>query len=465
MILQPLRPIRAIINQMKKLKPKQTKLILALVLLALGLVTRFAFYGQPKEAVLDEVYFGKFINTYYTHEYYFDIHPPLGKLILAGFAAPFGYQPTSNFDSIGTKYTDNNYQILRFLPTLAGALLPLVIFLLALELGLSPIASFFAGILIVFDNGLATQARFILIDSFLLLFGFSSLLCYLKSRRDKGKLGWLVGAALLAGAAASIKWTGLTFLALIIACEIYSIARHVVSKYVTWRLVVIFVLPAAIYISSFAINFSLLTRTGTGDAFMSPGFQKTLVGSQFRTKDNLGTPNFVGKFFELNQQMLSANQRITASHPYSSKWYSWPFMVRPMAYWTGSDGASIYFFGNPIVWWGTTAGLIIASLLFIARKSWRKKRFLALLLIGYLINLLPFISIGRVMFIYHYMVALIFAILITALLIDQLEDKLIVITVASSLALAGFIFFAPFTYGLPLSPSALPLRVWLPSWR
>lgn len=450
---------------MKKLKSKQSKLLFALALLFLGLATRFAFFGQPKEAVLDEVYFGKFINAYYTHEYFFDIHPPLGKLILAGFAAPFGYQPTSNFDSIGTKYTDNNYQILRFLPTLAGALLPLVIFLLALELGLSPIASFLAGMLTVFDNGLATQSRFILIDSFLLLFGFSSLLCYLKSRRDNGKIGWLIGAALLAGAAASVKWTGLTFLALIFGYEIYSITKHVVSKYVTWRLVAILVLPVAIYISSFAIHFSLLTKTGAGDAFMSPGFQKTLVASQFRTTDNLGTPNFIGKFFELNQQMLSSNQRITASHPYSSRWYSWPLMVRPMAYWTSADGASIYFFGNPIVWWGTTAGLIIASILFIARKSWRKKRFLALLLIGYLINLLPFMSIGRVMFIYHYMVALIFAILITALLIDQLEDKLIVITVASSLAMAGFIFFAPLTYGIPLNTSDLPLRIWLPSWR
>ena len=450
---------------MKKIKPKQLKLLFALGLLGLGLITRFAFFGQPKEAVLDEVYFGKFINAYYSHEYYFDIHPPLGKLIIAGFAAPFGYQPTSNFDSIGTKYADNNYQILRFLPTLAGALLPLVIFLLALELGLSPLASFFAGLMIVLDNGLITQARFILIDSLLLLFGFSSLLCYLKSRHDKGRLGWLVAAGLLAGAAVSIKWTGLTFLALIIGFEIFNIAKRIVTKYVTWRLIALFVLPILIYVAAFAVHFHLLTKTGTGDDFMTQGFQKTLIGSRYRTTDNLGTPNFVGKFFELNQQMFTSNQRITASHPYSSKWYSWPLMIRPMAYWTGTNGESIYFFGNPIIWWGTTIALLVASYLYLARPAWRQKKFLGLLLIGYLINLLPFIGIGRVMFIYHYMVALIFAILIAVYLIDQLEDKLIVITVATSLALAGFVFFAPFTYGLPLNASALPLRIWLPSWR
>ncbi len=450
---------------MKKLKTKQLKLIFALALLGLGLLTRFAFFGQPRQAVLDEVYFGKFINAYYTHEYYFDIHPPLGKLLLAGFAAPLGYKPTSSYDSIGTNYTDNNYQLLRFLPTLAGALLPLIIFLLALEFGLSPLASLFAGLLTVFDNGLTTQARFILIDSFLLLFGFSSLLCYLKSRQKNGRLGWLIAAAVLAGATASVKWTGLTFLVLIVGLELYSLRHQIVKKFVTWRLLALTLLPILLYFSAFAIHFSLLTHSGSGDDFMTPGFQKTLIASRYRTSDNLGTPNLFAKFYELNYQMFASNQRITASHPYASKWYSWPLMARPMAYWTGTDNSSIYFFGNPIIWWGTTIALIIASVLFIIRPDWRKKKYLGLLLLAYLLNLLPFMGIGRVMFIYHYMVALIFAILITALLIDQLKDKLIVITFFSSLAVIGFIFFAPFTYGLSLSPVALNWRIWLPSWR
>ncbi|MFN7088533.1 MAG: phospholipid carrier-dependent glycosyltransferase [Candidatus Paceibacteria bacterium] len=51
--------------------------------LSLGLITRFLFIWNPPEVVFDEVHFGKFLYAYFTGEYYFDIHPPLGKLILA----------------------------------------------------------------------------------------------------------------------------------------------------------------------------------------------------------------------------------------------------------------------------------------------------------------------------------------------------------------------------------------------
>jgi dolichyl-phosphate-mannose-protein mannosyltransferase len=73
------------------------------VLLALGLLTRFWLFGYPNTAVFDEVYFGKFVSAYYTHQYFFDIHPPLGKLLIAGFAWLFHYTPTQSFDSIVTR--------------------------------------------------------------------------------------------------------------------------------------------------------------------------------------------------------------------------------------------------------------------------------------------------------------------------------------------------------------------------
>ncbi len=454
-----------LLKSVKNLKTKQLKILLAAIILGLGLLTRFAYFGHPKQAVLDEVYFGKFVNAYFTHEYFFDIHPPLGKLLIAGFAAPLGYQPTSNFDSIGAEYADNNYQILRFLPTLAGAILPLIIFLLALQLGLSPITAFLAGLMTVFDNGLATQSRFILIDSFLLLFGFASLACYIKSQAKGGNMYWMLGAAMLAGAAVSIKWTGLTFLALIIGYEIYSLKKGTIKYQPTLRLAALFVLPIIIYFTTFTIHFSLLNKSGSGDDFMSANFQKSLDGNRHQTADGLGTINILGKFHELNYQMYASNQRITADHPYASKWHSWPFMIRPMAYWTGAQNASIYFFGNPILWWGTTIAVAAAVLLYIAKRKWRAKKFFGFLLIGYFANLLPFIVIGRVMFIYHYMTALVFAMLITAYIIDQLDNKWPVAIAVGSLTVISFIFFMPFTYGLPLSTTTLPWRIWLPSWR
>jgi dolichyl-phosphate-mannose--protein O-mannosyl transferase len=95
----------------------------------------------------------------------------------------------------------------------------------------------------------------------------------------------------------------------------------------------------------------------------------------------------------------------------------------------------------------------------------QNKRLKLLILGGFLLNWLPFISIGRVMFLYHYMVALIFAILALAHIIDENKYRNKIFAVLIILNAAAFIFFAPLTYGLPLTESAYNLRAWFPAWK
>ena len=84
---------------------KKEKIAIA-VLLALSLATHFAWFGYPDMTVFDEVHFGKFLSAYFTHAYYFDIHPPLGKLILAGWGWLWGFQPGFSFSNIGDVFPD-----------------------------------------------------------------------------------------------------------------------------------------------------------------------------------------------------------------------------------------------------------------------------------------------------------------------------------------------------------------------
>ena len=219
-----------------------------------------------------------------------------------------------------------------------------------------------------------------------------------------------------------------------------------------------FLIPLVLYFSVFVIHFSLLTKPGSGDAFMKPTFHQD---------------NVITKFFQLNTEMYRSNQRLTATHPYSSQWYSWPFMSRPIFYWV-SENSRIYLLGNPIIWWGSSMAVLL-SLMYIIRH-----RIIKILLAGYFLNLLPFIGIKRIMFLYHYLTGLVFAILILVYLIENIQpfDKhfgrelsaerlrarkiFIGLAVASAVA---FIYFAPLTYGLPLSPKAYDARIWLPSWK
>ena len=189
---------------------KKEKIAIA-VLLALSLATHFAWFGYPDMTVFDEVHFGKFLSAYFTHAYYFDIHPPLGKLILAGWGWLWGFQPGFSFSNIGDVFPDNTYMALRFLPSLAGSLLPLVIYFIARKLKMGWPAALAAGLFVALDNALVVQSRLILLDSFLLLFGFGAVLCWLNSRDKPNRYPWLLAAGVLGAMAMSIKWTGAAF--------------------------------------------------------------------------------------------------------------------------------------------------------------------------------------------------------------------------------------------------------------
>ena len=451
-----------------------------IIIIAASLATHFAFFGHPKETVFDEVHFGKFVSGYFTHEYFFDIHPPLGKLLISAAGWIGGYRPGFSFSEIGQEFGDLTYLWLRFLPTLAGVIFPIVIFFLGRRFSFSNLAAFSAASFIILENSILVQARYILLDQFLLLFGFSSLLFYLRYRQE-GKFGSLAIAGLFGALAMSIKWTGATFLALIFIAEAVNLlfkkelgnARSILSVIIN-----LIAVPLVVYVSFFAIHLGLLGKSGPCDAFMSPSFQKSLSGSIYQNDSVIQKKDLWGKIRELNVVMYTANANLKSEHPYSSQWYTWPFMARPIYYWfkasndAQSPGASrIYFLGNPLIWWASSITVLFAiitalsrGLVFRGEKPLERPTF-NILLGGFVLNLLPFLSISRVMFLYHYLAALVFAILMLCYLVDCLRQRKIIFGTLIILSIALFIFFAPLSYGLNLSDKAYELRVWLPSWK
>jgi dolichyl-phosphate-mannose-protein mannosyltransferase len=338
---------------------------------------------------------------------------------------------------------------------------------------------------------LLVESRFILIDSMLILFGLSAVTCFIAARRRTGKirLVLMAASAILAGLCLSTKWTGLAALGLIgltwLTDQIYHWKKY------DWknRLIegaMLLALPFLVYTSVFWVHFKLLTHTGQGDAFMSQKFQSTLKGNALY--DPTVHLSFHEKFIDLNNAMSQSEKSLlTATHPYGSKWSTWPLMIRPVYYWQGDTLANgrqgnIYLLGNPVVWWGILAVILggaLASSNALARL--RRYRFtFGFLGAAYLVNFLPFMGIHRVMFLYHYLFGLIyslaFAVILLGVLADWMHDtpsawkfstkrsRNIYLGVLG-LALVSFIYFAPLSYGVPLSPESLAHHMWLKSWR
>lgn len=221
---------------------------------------------------------------------------------------------------------------------------------------------------------------------------------------------------------------------------------------------IIFICAFLVYLAPFWIHFQLLPHSGTGDAFMSQPFQQELQYG----RGNVSQPlNFWQKFTELNKTMYTANASLTAEHPFGSKWFNWPFNSKPVYYWTQDNSTSpsaqparIYLSGNFLLWWLSGLALIF-TLLATATKGgrrWLSPAFYILVL-GYFANLLPFLLVNRVAFLYHYLPAIMYGILILSLWLSKLWPKeKIIFSVTMGLILFSFVSLSPLSYGWPLSP-------------
>jgi len=443
-------------------------LLFPLIILFFSLLIHFSWLSYPQEVVFDEVHFGKFASAYFTGKYFFDIHPPLGKLIIAGGSYLGGYHnylsihPPFEFKDIGEKFSDLPFLGFRFFPALAGALLPLTIYWLVRLLGASTKTALIASFFILSETTFLTQSRFILLDSFLLLFGFLGLCFFLSARKKNYPLLLTFLAGLFLGASFSVKWTGLSFLGLagiflfIDWLEtnekfFFSFFSKKFSPLATFKeesffkklfsflkpLIIILTTALAVYLFAFAVHFNLLSLPGDGDAFMEENFRQHQIG-------------FWEKFLQLNQKINFYNSNLKGTHPDASHFWQWPILKKPIHYWNDGE-ARIIFFGNPILWLGGFLAIILFIIFWKKIPLSSKNKFF--LLVGFWSNFLPFLSVTRALFLYHYLSALTFSLIMWAIVFDKLIcfknrwGKIFQLSFFG-LVLVGFCLFSFLAYGL-----------------
>ena len=180
-----------------------------------------------------------------------------------------------------------------------------------------------------------------------------------------------------------------------------------------------------------------------------------------------GGPGYGWSLDELHAQMFGYHFNLKAGHASSSPWWSWPLALKPTWFFNGTydsdQVAAIYNGGNPILFWAGIPALAACAVL-----AW-KRRSMALVLIvaAFAFQYVPWIRIERATFAYHYLTAVVFAMIAVAYCVDELLRRPawrdLAIGYLALVVMVGVLIF-------PLG-SALPMPDWyinaarsLPPW-
>lgn len=180
--------------------------------------------------------------------------------------------------------------------------------------------------------------------------------------------------------------------------------------------------------------------------------------------------NGIQEFFNNQKHMYSFHNDLTAEHSYSSPWWAWPIMAKPIWYY-GSKAlaaenltSSIICMGNPLIWWFSIPALITGIILAIKRKD----KYMVVPIFGALFQYIPWMVVRRMAFIYHYFSVIPFIIIIIVYLIKIFSElgKLAKRTMYVYLILTAllFIMFYPILSGIVIPRWYASFLTWFPGW-
>jgi hypothetical protein len=377
------------------------------------------------ETYFDEIYFVRTAEEYIRFEEpYENVHPPLGKLIIAAGILVFGYNPFG----------------WRIMGVIFATLMVPIMYFLGKELFEKEVAAFMSAFLWVFEFMHFTMGRIGTVDTYVLFFSllshiffFTYLKGVLKNRADN-RLLFL--AIFFFSLGFSTKWIvlfgffGNVFLLIVFRLKDLS---KIETSWAS-RISELIHYPISSILSFLIIG--ILIYFLTFIPYMMVGH--TLLD-----------------VFSMQFGMYRYHATLKATHPFASPWWSWPLMQTPVwlyvSYLPNRMVSTITCMGNPAIWW-----LGVLGLMFVSMKTVLKKNFVCLYIVTiFLFQWLFYIPISRCVFLYHFYSDVPFLILaITAMLNDFWRSKntkygKAIIIAYLTIVVIVFLLFYPVISGLP----------------
>ena len=403
---------------------------IALVFLLVAAAFRLPRLGFPPEEVFDEVYHAKTALQYLQGENPVEwVHPPTAKLLIAIGVWLFGYQPWA----------------WRLIPAFAGIALAPVFYCFARRALSSERAAVLATTLLLCDGVYLVQSRIAMTNIFAVLFQVTAALFVLRSvLEERLPVKGMLLAGLFLGLALSTRWTSLWawgFLGLLVL--VVRRQRVFRPRELGLTAVAFALIPLGVYVLSYV-----------------PWMRQ-------------GHP--LHDLWPHTRAIWRYHADLQATHPYFSKWYTWPWLYRPTWYYFNQDPEEkilhgIVAIGNPAIWW-VSIPITIWALVTGARARDPRRLFSGL---GYCLLYLPWGLSPRTLNYSHYLFeAIPYACLSLGTCLDMSWDgpRRAVARGYLALVVVMFFYFLPFLLALPVPASWYYFDIrgwrpwtWFPTW-
>ncbi len=453
---------------------------------------RFLYLGDIPGSTFDEVFYPRYGFNYLTGENFFYSHPPLGNYIYAAAIWIYSQLPWIDLASIDTLSFEQLPPLsYRWINALFGSLLCLLAYFVSYAVWKNKNFALIVCFFVAIDGSLLVDSRFALPNIFIVIFGLSALLCAAKSQSSYGNSRyWLLSCGIFLGLAASVKWNGLGYLLVILSFFVALYSMQKIDLYeLRFTQAQVNRLRTQKTVNNIQQKISVTNSVPQWEYLMYFLAVPLLVYVVISIPDLQFNTEY--GFIEKQQQMLGYHQIMVEEneHPYCSKWYSWPFMIRPIGYFFSNRDAidafgnkimlfqDVHLFPNPFLYWFSAIAIITMGVQWL-KLFWQwinqgvvsHKLYLFLfILLGYFANLLPWAFVSRCLFLYHYQPASVFAFLALAWYLTQLirseslKNKILSWGILT-IIVVSFLYWLPLQLGIDLESDAFSRRMWFQSW-